>query len=243
MIGSLQPLWSDSGWLRVLHSSIWSEGILGRDTSWTKIPGGTWARLDPSFDNASVAALRSLSTWWNSNPSNLSSNFQTVVQYLPIESVEQSQSLFIWIMTTSQSSYTINLLTPSDTSMFNSWISASYSVVLFDAGNNSWSAYLSCSPPGAMKRIPAPAPYSFNEPSKYIRHTSVASGLLGTCCSVHSDTKSTSAWVFTVVRGRNSMSWAPSSHAHLAILPMASLLWRISPIGNPVTTMTLWSSK
>jgi hypothetical protein len=43
----------------------------------------------------------------------------------------------------------------SDTAMFNPWISASYSTALFGAGNNSWSAYLSCSPPGAMKRIPA----------------------------------------------------------------------------------------
>jgi hypothetical protein len=138
-------------------------------------------------------------------------------------------------MTTSESPYTINFLTPNDTAMFNPWISASYSSTLFDAGNNSWSAYLSCSPPGAMKRIPAPAPYSFSEPSKYIRHTSVASGLSATWCLVHSDTKSTSAWVFTVVRDRNSMSWAPSSQAHLAFLPMASLLWIISPIGNPVT--------
>jgi hypothetical protein len=68
----------------------------------------------------------------------------------------------------------------SDTAMFNLWISASYSAALFDAGNNSWSAYLSCSPLGAMKRIPAPAPYSFSEPSKYIFHTSVVSGLFGT---------------------------------------------------------------
>jgi hypothetical protein len=56
-------------------------------------------------------------------------------------------------------------------------------------GDEAWSQQ----PLGAMKRIPAPAPYSFNEPSKYIRHTSVVSGLSGTCCSVHSDTKSTSA--------------------------------------------------
>jgi hypothetical protein len=40
-------------------------------------------------------------------------------QYLPIESVEQCQSLFIWLMTTSEYPYTINLLTPSDTVMFN----------------------------------------------------------------------------------------------------------------------------
>jgi hypothetical protein len=149
----------------------------GCDTSWTKIPGGTWARLDPSFDNASAAALWSLSTWWNSNPSNLSSNFRTPAQYLPIESAEQSRSLFIWLMTTSESPYTINFLMLSDTAMFNPWISASYSVALFDDGNNNWSAYLSCSPLGAMKRIPAPAPYSFSEPSKYISHTLVASGL------------------------------------------------------------------
>jgi hypothetical protein len=103
-----------------------------------------------------------------------------------------SVDVFI-IMTTSESSYTINLLTPSDVAMFNPWINASYSVALFDAGNNSWNAYLSCSPLGAMKRIPAPAPYSFSEPSKYICHTLVASRLSGTCCSVHSDTKSTSA--------------------------------------------------
>jgi hypothetical protein len=31
-------------------------------TFWTKTPGGTWVRLDPSFNNASAAALRSLST-------------------------------------------------------------------------------------------------------------------------------------------------------------------------------------
>jgi hypothetical protein len=138
MISSLQSLGSNSGWFKVLHSSIRSERILGCDISWTKILGGTWARLDPSFDNASAAALRSLSTWWNSNPSNLSSNFRTAAQYLPIESVEQSQSLFIWLMTTSESPYTIiNFLTPSDTVMFNPWISASYSAALFDAGNNS----------------------------------------------------------------------------------------------------------
>jgi hypothetical protein len=29
----------------------------------------------------------------------------------------------------------------------------------------------------------------------------------------------------------------------ISLTPTASLLWSISPIGNPVTTMTLWSSK
>jgi hypothetical protein len=41
----------------------------------------------------------------------------------------------------------------SDMAMFNPWISASYFAALFDAGNNNWSAYLSCSPPGAMKSV------------------------------------------------------------------------------------------
>jgi hypothetical protein len=80
-------------------------------------------------------------------------------------------------MTTSESPYTIKFLMLSDRAMFNPWISASYSAALFDAGNNNWSAYLSYSPQGAMKRIPAPAPCSFSEPSKYILHTSVALGL------------------------------------------------------------------
>jgi hypothetical protein len=53
-----------------------------------------------------------------------------------MESVDQSQSLFILLMTTSESPYTINLLTPNDMAMFNPWISASYSAALFDAGNN-----------------------------------------------------------------------------------------------------------
>jgi hypothetical protein len=160
---------------------------------WTKTPGGTWARLGPSFDSASAAALRPLSTWWNSNPSNLSSIFCTAAQYLFIESVEQSQSLFTWLMTTSESLYTINLLMPSETVMLSPWTSASYSTALLDARNKSWSAYLSCSPPGAIKRIPAPAPCSISELSKYILHITVTSGLSGTWCSVHSDMKSTSA--------------------------------------------------
>jgi hypothetical protein len=150
MIGSLQSLGSASGWLKALHYSTWSERMLGCDISWTKIPGGAWAWLDPSFDNTSAAALQSLSTWWNSNPLNLSSSFRTAAQYLPIQSVEQSQSLFIWLMTTSESPYTINFLMPSDATMLSPWTSASYSAALFDAGNNNWSAYLSCSPLGGV---------------------------------------------------------------------------------------------
>jgi hypothetical protein len=85
------------------------------------------------------------------------------VQYFPIESFEQSHSLFIWLMTTRESPYTINLLMPKDMAMFSPWIRASYSAALLEAGNNNWRAYLRCSPPGAMKRIPAPAPCSFPE--------------------------------------------------------------------------------
>jgi hypothetical protein len=113
--------------------------------------------------------------------------------HFPIESLEQSHSLFIWLMTTRESPYTINLLMTNDMAMFNPWIRASYSAALLEAGNSNWRAYLRCSPLGAVKRIPAPAPCSFSEPSKYIRHTSAVSGLSGTCCSVHSDTKSTNA--------------------------------------------------
>jgi hypothetical protein len=154
MIGSLQSSGSDSSWLQILHSSTRSSGMLGCSTSWTKTLGGTWARLDPSLDNASAVVLRSLSTWWNSKPSNLSSSFRTVEQYFPMESFEQSHSLFIWHMTIRESPYTISLLMPSDLAMFSPWIKAA----LLDAGNNNWRAYLSCSPLGAMKRIPAPAP-------------------------------------------------------------------------------------
>jgi hypothetical protein len=171
-----------------------------------KTLGGTWARLDPNFDSASAAALRSLSTWWNSNPSNLSSSFRTAAQYLFIELVEQSQSLFTWLMTTSESTYTINLLILSETMMLSPWTSASYSAVLLDARNRSWSAYLSCSPPGEIKRISVPAPCSLSEPSKYILYISATSGLFGTWCSVHSDMKSTSARVFIAVQGQNSIS-------------------------------------
>jgi hypothetical protein len=110
---------------------------LGCYISWTKTPGGTWARLDPSFNSASAAALRSLSTWWNSNPSNLSSSFRTAAQYLFIGSVEQSQSLFTSLMTTSESPYTINRLMPSETTLLSPSTSASYSVALLDAGNRS----------------------------------------------------------------------------------------------------------
>jgi hypothetical protein len=45
---------------------------------------------------------------------------------------------------------------------------ASYSAALLDAKNRSWSAYLSWSPPGAMKRIPAPTLCNLSEMSKYI---------------------------------------------------------------------------
>jgi hypothetical protein len=137
MIGSLQSLGYASAWLRTWHSSIWSVATLGCCISWTKTLGGTWANLDPIFDSASATALWSLSTWWNSNPSNLSSSFCTAAQYLFIESVEQSQSLFTWLMTTSESSYTINFLMPSETAMLSPWTSASYSTALLDARNKS----------------------------------------------------------------------------------------------------------
>jgi hypothetical protein len=117
IIGSLQSLRSVSAWSKALHSSACSAVTLGCCISWTKIPGGTYARLDPNFDNASAAALRTLSMWSNSKPSNLSSSFCTAVQYLFIESVEQFQSLFTWLMTTSESPYTINLLMPSEMAM------------------------------------------------------------------------------------------------------------------------------
>ena len=76
-----------------------------------------------------------------------------------------------------------------------------------------------------------------------IFQNTIGSGFSGTCFSVHSVTKSTSACDLIAVRDQKLISRAPNSHAHLAILPMAYLLWRISPIGNSVTIVTLCSSK
>jgi hypothetical protein len=71
------------------------------------MPGGTCARLDPNLDRVSASMLRFLSMWWNFNPSNLYLTFLTTAQYLLIDSVEQSQSLLIWLMTTRESPYTV----------------------------------------------------------------------------------------------------------------------------------------
>jgi hypothetical protein len=110
----------------------------------------------------------------------LSFYLQMIAQYLPIDSVEQSQYLLIWLITTRESPYTINRLMPSQTTMCSPCTNASYSIALFDAGKRNCSAYLSCSPLGATKRIPTPAPYIFNDPSKYIFQTSISSGILRT---------------------------------------------------------------
>jgi hypothetical protein len=63
------------------------------------------------------------------------------------------------------------------------------------------------------------------------------------CCLVHSDMKSTRAWVLIAIWGWNSMSWAPILQARMVVLPTTSLLQGMSPIGKPVATMTLWSLK
>jgi hypothetical protein len=58
----------------------------------------------------------------------------------------------------------------------------------------------------------------------------------GVFISVHSTMKSTSASDFMVVRLRNSSKYGLSSNAHLMMHPLASLLCKISPSGNSVTT-------
>src|SRR3954464_8769899 len=49
--------------------------------------------------------------------------------------------------------------------------------------------------------------------------------------------KSTSAWDFTAVRGTYFKLCGPSSIAHLAIRPVTSRFWIISPKGAELTTV------
>ena len=80
-----------------------------------------------------------------------------------------------------------------------------------------WSTYLSYSPDGEMKRMPAPPPSIFSEPSKYIVQCSALFDGAGIWFSLHSAMKSTRACDLMVVFGLKSRWRAPSSVAHLAI--------------------------
>lgn len=117
--------------------------------------------------------------------------------YLLIVFVEQYQSLLTWVIAT------ISHLMPSETAIWSPCVIASYSVALFETGKRSYRIYLSCSPLGAMKRIPTttptPTPYTFWDPSKYILLTSIGSRFSRTWFSVHSKMKSTRVCVLIVV--------------------------------------------
>jgi hypothetical protein len=84
---------------------------------------------------------------------------------------------------------------------------------LFDTLNSIYGTYLSCSPLGEMKKIPALLPPSLSEPLKYI--TKCSGTLAGATIwfSHYSTMKSTSACDLMVVRGLKSMLRAPSSTA------------------------------
>jgi hypothetical protein len=103
--------------------------------------------------------------------------------------------------------------------------------------------YLSCLPSGDMKRTPAPAPPSFSDPSKYIFQWSRIVSGVGCWSSVHSATKSTSAWDLIAFRGVKSMLSALSSTAHLDMRLVESRLCKMSSSGKSVTTVILCSSK
>jgi hypothetical protein len=61
IIGTLQSFGSSFVCYTTLHSFTDPDAILDYCISWTKMHGGAWVRLDPSFDEVSATALRSLS--------------------------------------------------------------------------------------------------------------------------------------------------------------------------------------
>jgi hypothetical protein len=90
---------------------------------------------------------------------------------------------------------------------------------------------LSCSPVGEISSTPAAAPSRLSEPSKYITQCSGRMVGVGSWFSRYSAMKSTSACDLMAVRGLKSIVRAPSSTAHLEILPVASWFRRMSPSG------------
>jgi hypothetical protein len=75
-----------------------------------------------------------------------------------------------------------------------------------------------------------------SKPSKYIFQCSRELSETGVFISVHLTMKSTSACDLIVVRLQNSSEYGLSSNAHLIIHPLASLLHKMSPNGNLMTT-------
>jgi hypothetical protein len=88
--------------------------------------------------------------------------------------------------------------------------------------------YLSYFPSGDMKRTPAPSLPNLSDPSKYIFQLSRKVSSVGCWISVHSATKSVSAYDFIAFRGDKSIFRAPSSTAHFDMCLVASLLRRMS---------------
>jgi hypothetical protein len=116
--------------------------------------------LELSFNSVSTATLVP-STWWNSRPSNLPSICWKTAQYLPVDSMKESQSLMIWFITR-ESSYTIRRLMSSNMVMCSPCTNASYFVALFDTKLQYVLELISLR--GDDEYL-APAPYNFSDPS------------------------------------------------------------------------------
>src|SRR3954463_8814402 len=111
------------------------------------------------------------------------------------------------------------------------WIRASYSATLFDAAKWIGSTYLSLSPLGEVRTIPAPSPDNILEPSKCICQNWESGHGGSYWVSAQSTRKSARAWDLTAVRGSYWMPWVAISMAHFATLPDASRLPMISASG------------
>ena len=130
------------------------------------------ARVDPCFERTSAPTLLSRSTWWISNPENLSLSFLISSTYASIVSLLMSHSLFTCWTTSRESPYTSSRLMPRETASRRPCSSASYSASLLETLNKIWNTYFNCSPLGEVNKTPAPPPSSLSEPSKYITQCS-----------------------------------------------------------------------
>ena len=107
--GSLNSLMKSINWVRqsssIISTSLTVAGASvpvayllcsltdGWWSSWTKTPGGTAARVDPSLERTSAPTLLFRSTWWISNPENLFSSFLVSATYASIVSLLTFHSL------------------------------------------------------------------------------------------------------------------------------------------------------